>query len=150
MAIFKRIMVITMGKMLILILIIYSTPCLSGKWQCSFSPKYVWPASEKELDNWKLDKEFDNVKLIHDKESLFDVLLVNHSTKDFKKTLYYDVYDAEMLVNNTNYQGFYDSHRRMYFFTSNFNFSTKVLIAKSGEAVLSESFGVWEGKCKEY
>ena len=138
-----------MKKLLPLILILFSVPCFGEEWHCSFNPKYIWPLSDKELENWKREEDFENVRLIRDEEGLHDILLVDRGSKELKKTLYYDVYDAEMFVNKANYQGFYDSHRRMYFFTSSFNFSTKILIAKTGEAVLSENFGVWEGKCEK-
>ena len=101
-----------------------------------------------ELEHWPRDKELQNIRLIRSEEGLHNVNLVNRSTKDLKKTLYYDVYDAEMIIDKAKYEGFYDSHRSMYFFTSSFNFSTTILVAKSGEAVLAESFGIWEGMCE--
>ncbi len=132
----------------LLLLYLFVMPCFAEELHCSFHPKHVWPLSDKELENWQRKEEFQNVRLNRDEEALHDVILVNRGTKDLKKTLFYDVYDAEMIIDNAKYEGFYDSHRRTYFFTSSFNFSTRILVAKTGEAVLAESFGVWEGMCE--
>lgn len=138
-----------MNKLLTLILILFTAPCFAEEWHCSFNPKYIWPLSDKELENWKREEDFENVTLIRNEERLHDVLLVDRGSKELKKTFFYDVYDAQMSIDNASYEGFYDSHRRMYFFTGSFSFSTKILVAKTGEAVLSENFGVWEGKCSK-
>ena len=136
-------------KLLITILILFATPCFAEEWNCNFNPKYIWPLSDKELENWNGEKDFKNVRLNRNEKGLHDVLLVDHGSKELKKTFFYDVFGAQMMIGNASYEGFYDSHRRMFFFTSSFNFSVKILVAKTGEAVLSEDFGVWEGKCSK-
>ena len=141
-------MSIVKSTLSLILFYLFVMPCIAEELNCSFHPEYVWPLTEKELEDWQPKEEFQNVRLIRDEEGLHDVILVNRGTKDMMKTLFYDVYDAEMTVGSAKYEGFYDPHRRTYFFTSSFNFSTKILIAKTGEAILAESFGVWEGMCE--